>query len=427
MSEGFIYGNHDYRTAMTKNPSSMTVQEIIDVGKEDFRDEIMVAFLGDKFSGKTVHCALIKDVLTKDLKKHTKGKYIGIGTDGSDRMNLIVDKLYAGEFPAKTLLSEATPMTLEVFSKSGGENMKIVLRDMAGEKKEDLLEKDMDVDERLEKIFKMAPIPDKPYGLLSHLVFAKIYIILVDCSKIEEWPSKQAYIKDTIRHLHDIKKRIDDLVNKRIHAPIAIVFSKYDTLKKDKKKSVKELMKQLPEVEGALEIYHKGPLNYISSSVNSIEIPEKELKEAMMKKLEEGDEDKKNAANLVADSEVQQSEAKKNLHDAKHTLNELQERLTQVKTTNDQNQINPVQEEVNKAQEEFDEADAKYAEITGKLDDARKGLDEINKSLEKAMDKLPEELGVSKYKPTKPLSYSRDGYLDLITWLIKMNKEIRGF
>ena len=141
---------------MAKDLPPKTVQEIIDIGKQDFHDEIMVAFLGDKFSGKTVHCALIKDVLAKDLKDHTKGKYIGIGTDGSDRMNKIVDKLYDGEYPAKTLLSEATPMTLEVFSKSGGEKMKIVLRDMAGEKKEDLLEKDMDIDERIEKIFSLS-------------------------------------------------------------------------------------------------------------------------------------------------------------------------------------------------------------------------------------------------------------------------------
>ena len=413
---------------MAKNtPQPKTVQEIIDIGKEDFKDEIMIAFLGEKFSGKTVHCALIKDVLAKDLKDYTKGKYIGIGTDGSDRMNQIIDKLYAGVFPAKTLLTEATPMTLEIYSKSAGDKMKIVLRDMAGEKKEDLLEKDMDVDERLEKIFKMAPIPGKPYGLLSHLVFAKIYIILIDCSKIDDWPSKQAYIKDTIRHLFDIKKRIDDIVNNRIHAPIAVVFSKYDTITKEKQKPVKELMKQLKEVAGALEIYHKGPISYFKSSVVSTELPEKEIKEAMKKKLEEDNEEKKEAENTVADKQVEKGEAKKNLDQAKQNLNEAQQKLDEVKPTNDQNQINPAQETLDEAQEEFDDVEQKFTEVTGELDDARKKLDEINKNLEKALEKSPEDLGVSKYKPNIPLSYNRDDYLDLITWLIKMNKQIRGF
>ena len=412
---------------MIKNTLPKTVQEIIDIGKQDFKDEIMVAFLGDKFSGKTVYCALIKDVLAKDLREHTNGKYIGVGTDGSDRMNKIIDKLYNGKFPAKTLLSEATPMTLEIFSKSGAEKMKIVLRDMAGEKKEDLLEKDMDVDERLEKIFKMSPIPEKPYGLLSHLVFAKIYIILIDCSKIDNWSSKQAYIKDTIRHLYDIKTRIDDTVNKRIHAPIAIVFSKYDTLTKEKKKPVKTLMKQLKEVEGALKIYHKGSIGYFPSSVESVQILEKELNDAMKNKLEDNNEEKKNIENIFADRLVQQKEVKKILHRAKQNLNETKEQLEQVKPTNDVNQINPAQKAFNNAQLKFDKTDKSYSEITGKLDDARKELDEINKSVEKIPSKSPEDLGVSRYQPKKPLSYNCDDYLDLITWLIKMNKEIRGF
>ena len=408
---------------MVKN-SKMSLQEIIDVAKEDFRDEIMVAFLGDKFSGKTVHCALIKDTLANALKEYSEGEYIGMATDGSDRMNKIIDKLYNEEFPAKTPLLDADPITLEIISKSAGERIKIILRDMAGEMKEELLEKDMGVDERLEEIFKTAR-SDKPYGLLTHLIFAKIYIILIDCSEIDQWPSKQAYIKDTIRNLYEIKVKIGEVVNNRMHAPIAIVFSKYDTLAEEEKKSAKELMNMLKEVSAALEICHKGPLEYFISSVESVKISENELKKAVDKRIKEDDAEKNTVINNINDGKVRQAEARKNLDRARQILSALNGKLEEVRQTGDANQIDSVQKDVNRVQDVYHNAEIKYKDAVRKLDDARKKLDEINKSLEKKSNS--DDLNISRYKPKKPLSYSRDDYLDLITWLIKMNKEIRGF
>lgn len=405
----------------------MDLQQRIDQAKEDFKDQVMVAFLGDKYSGKTVHCALIKDAAAKHLKDHTNGKYLGIATDGSERMNQIIDKLYDGEFPAKTFPEEATPMTVEIFSKSAGETIKIVLRDMAGEKKEDLLEKEMPIDDRMEKIFNLAPIEGKPYGLLTHLVFAKIYIILIDCDKHKKWPSKQAYVKDTIRHLFQIKERIGEIANNRIYAPIAIVFSKYDTLFKEDRKSVKELMKELPEIEVALEKFHKGPISYFKSQVDSHPIPEKELREVVKKKIEEDNEEKKEAENRVKDKEAKLTEAKNSLNEATQNFNEANQKLEEAKPRNNQQEIAEAQQNLNEAQEELSDAKEKYTEATSELDDTRKKLNEIKEGLEKKPQPSPEELGLSTYRPYHPLSYSRDDYLDLITWLIKMNKQIHGY
>lgn len=406
---------------------ALTLQQKIDLAKDDFKDQVMVAFLGDKYSGKTVHCALIKDAAVKHLREHTNGKYRGIATDGSERMNKIIDKLYGGEFPAKTYLEEATPMTVEIFSKSAAETIKIVLRDMAGEKKEDLLEKEMPIDDRMEEIFKLAPIEGKPYGMMAHLVFAKIYIILIDCSKYVEWPNKQAYVKDTIRNLFDIKQRIGDITNNRIHAPIAIVFSKYDTLDKEKKKSVKELMKELEEIDGALEKYHKGPIKYFKSQVVSHPVPEKELNEAVNNKIEENNVEKKEAENTINDKEAVRTEAKNRLNKAKQNFNEAMQKLEKVKPANNQPEIDEAQQELDKAQAKLDMAEENHTKATSEEDDARKKLNEIKEKLAKEPHPSLEDLGISKYRPKQPLSYSRDDYLDLITWLIKMNKQIRGY
>lgn len=404
------------------------VQKIIDVAKADFEKDMMVAFLGDMASGKTVNCALIKDTVTQYLEERTNGEYYGTATDGSDRMNQLIKKLYTGTFPVKTYVDQATPMTIDIHSKSGsGGVMKIILRDMAGEKGEDLLQQEMDVNERLKKIFKMSPIEGKPYGLLTHLVFAKIYIILIDCSKYRDWPFKQAYVKDTIRHLHDIKKRIGEITNNRITAPIAIVFSKYDTLAKTKQKPAKELMKELKEIKTALNIYHDGNVECFLSKVDSTPLTKEQIDTEVKRVYEEKNEEKKKAENDVKDIAPEKEDAKNTLDQAKEKVNEVQGKLDQVNPTKDPNQINPVQEELDTAQEKLEEAEQEYAEATSALDNARKTLNEINKKIKEGPNPPPEKLGVSIYKPNRPLSYSKDDYLDLIMWLIKKHKQIRGY
>lgn len=406
--------------------NELTLQEKIDIAREDFKDQVMVAFLGDKYSGKTVHCALIKDAAVKRLNEHTNGKYRAVATDGSGRMNKIIDKIYAGEFPAKTYLEEATPMTVEIFSKSAAETIKIVLRDMAGEKKVDLLEAEMPVDDRIEKIFKLDQIEGKPYGRMAHLVFAKIYIILIDCSKYDKWPSNQAYVKDTIRHLFEIKERIHDISNNRIHAPIAIVFSKYDTIDKEKKKPVEDLMKELEEINGALAKYHKGPIQYFKSQVNSFPIPEKELKEAIKNKIEGGNVQKKEAENAVNDKEAVRTEAKNRINNAKQNFNEATKKLEEAPAKG-QPAIDEAQKELDQVQVELDAAKENHTKAVSEEDDARKKLTEIKEKLAKEPQPSAEDLGISNYRPKQPLSYSHDDYLDLIIWLIKMDKQLRGF
>ena len=51
---------------------SKYLEAVIPKAKENFKNDFMVAFLGERFSGKTIACALIKDALTRHYAKYSK-------------------------------------------------------------------------------------------------------------------------------------------------------------------------------------------------------------------------------------------------------------------------------------------------------------------------------------------------------------------
>jgi len=391
--------------------------------KKEFQNQFMVAFLGEKHSGKTIACALLKDALTRHYEKYSKGEYFGISTHGSTRMNKLIDKLTNEIFPAKTLLSEATPMTLEIVSPNAGDTIEIILRDMAGEKRKDLLQAEFpNVDERLQAIFNTSK-------LLTHVLFAKIYLFVIDCSKFgddNKLRMEDAYVKDTILHLFDIKERAEELTGNRMHDPIAFIFTKYDLLPEKKQKLPSELIKLFPETLGALKRRHVGDLAYFKSSVVSVKKSPAEIQKEIKEK-QKLNEDLINAEENVKDLEVKQSDLQNELDDAKQELESAKQRLEEIRPQNipeqiskEEQNVRDVEEEVNSSQESLDDA-------TEERDEARKRLIKLKSELEDNPPTTLEDLGISEYKPKKPLSYSLDDYLELIAWIIKMNKQIRGY
>lgn len=399
--------------------------------KKDFENDFMVAFLGEKYSGKTVACALIKDALTRHYEKYSNGEYVGISTKGSTRMNILLDKLTNEEFPAKTLLSEATPMTLEIVSTKEGNITEIILRDMAGEKRKDLLEHEFtSVEEGLETIFKTAIIEGKDYGLLTHVIFAKIYLVVIDCSKFDDDNKKrmeESYIKDTFRHLFYYKDKIGTLVNNRINDPIAFLFTKYDQLSEEKQKSPGDLLKELPEVTGALKRYHLGEVACFKSSVDSDKLSDDEIQLKIKEKLSSENEDLKEAQNNVNDLIVKKDDLKRELDDASKVLNTKKQELKDAEATGDQPTIDKAKNNIQDAKQEVTSSQEAYAEVTKELDKARQRLSNIKEELEENPPTEPSELGISEYRPRKPLSYTLDDYLQLIAWIINMKKRITGY
>ena len=181
----------------------------IEQAKYDFKNHFMVAFLGEKYSGKTIACTLINDALIQHYVKFTNNEWRATSTHGSIKIQQISNDLADGKFLPKTLFAEPTPITLELFSTLRGSRIEIILNDMANEKSRDIfIENYTDVDKRLEEIFDTAMIDGKDYGSLASVIFANMYIITIDCSKFSDKDKikiEDATIGDSICRLYEIK------------------------------------------------------------------------------------------------------------------------------------------------------------------------------------------------------------------------------
>ena len=404
-----------------QDKESRKLRDTLDQAHADFDGRFPVAFLGTRYAGKTIHCALLKDAAARHLMRHTNGKYLGVATVGAGRINRIVDALYDGRFPEKTTEGEAVQLTVEISSTENGTDIDLIFHDMAGEEYDDLLVKEMpvegmSVEERIRKILTTSKMEDKAYGLMAHLIFAKIYVILVDCTCIESWASTQAYIKDAIRSIHGIKKYVRALHHGKISSHLAIVFSKCDTLASEK--SAGELAEKLDEVNAAVTKYVGGEVRHFRSRLDSTKMSRREL--------EKIGRDEHRAQ--LDDAESRMKARKDELRRAKANADKTQTallaataNLDTAKSAGDAQSIDSQQAEYARAQKVHDEALQLCAELDDAASNARAKIDAIHAS-------GPPTHGNSVcYKPSKPLSYNTDEYLDLIDWMIRMARREAGY
>ena len=387
----------------------------LDQAYDDFADRFTVAFLGTRRAGKTVHCALLKDAAARRLKRHTNGKYLGVATAGSGRINAIVDALYDGRFPEKTPEGEAVQLTVEISSTENGTDIDLIFHDMAGEEYDKLLVKEMRAEERIRRILETAKIDGKPYGLMAHLIFAKIYVILVDCSDNMSWGSSQAYVKEAIRSIYAIKKHIRALHNSKVSSHLAIVFSKCDTLEDDREAD--EMAKDLDEVDAAIAKYVGGSVKYFRSRLDSTEMTKYEVKKIEAKK----DRAKLDAAeNRMAARRDVLARAQGRVAAAKNALSTAAASLDSAKPTGDEQSISLHRAAYNKARKKYDEAVQACAAHEDGVSSAQVEIDAARSGGAHAKG------NTTHYKPDKPLSYNADEYLDLIGWMIKMARREAG-
>ena len=394
---------------------SRRLRDAVDQARADFDGRFPVAFLGTRYAGKTVHCALLKDAAARRLKRHTNGKYLGVATAGASRINRIVDGLYEGRFPEGTAKGEAVRLVVEISSTENGPDIDLIFHDMAGEEYNDLLVEEMPDEERVRQILETLKMADKPYGLMTHLIFAKIYVILVDCTRIEKWGSAQAYIKDAIRSIHEIKKYIHALHHGKISSHLAIVFSKYDTLADDK--SADELAEKLDEVDAAVTRYVGGEVRYFRSKLDSTKMSKHELKKINSDKHKAKLDDAESRMEAYKD-ELEQ--AKASAAETQAMLSAATANLDAARSAGDAQSISLREAEHVGAQKMHDEALQLCVDLDDAASDARAELDEIRSG------GPPASGNSALYKPDKPLSYNVDEYLDLIDWMIRMARRETG-
>ena len=398
-----------------QDKESRKLRDALDQAHADFDGRFPVAFLGTRYAGKTVHCALLKDAAARRLKRYTNGKYLGVATAGASRINRIVDALYDGRFPEKTTEGEAARLVVAISSTENGTSIDLIFHDMAGEEYDLLLVEEMPDEERIRRILETLKMGDKPYGLMTHLIFAKIYVILVDCTCIETWDSAQAYIKDAIKNIHGIKKHTHALHHGKISSHLAIVFSKCDTLVDDK--SADELAEKLDEVDAAVTKYVGGEVRYFRSKLDSTKMSRYEIE-----KIDKGER-----RALLDDAESRMEAYKDELERAKANAVETQAMLSAAtanldaaRSAGDAQSISLREAEHVGAQKMHDEALQLCVDLDDAASDARAELDEIRSG------GPPARSNSALYKPDKPLSYNVDEYLDLIDWMIRMARRETG-
>lgn len=393
------------------------LQGALEQARADFDDRVAVAFLGPLHAGKTVHCALLKDVAAKHLMRHTNGRYVGIATDGSERINRITDALYGGRFPVKTVQGTAVPLTVEITSPKSRTNISLLFHDMAGEEYDQLLVKEMPVEERITRIMATPTVDDKPYGLMAHLIFAKIYAVVIDCSTADSWGGSESYVKDAIRSIYDIKEHVHDLYRGRIPADMAIVFAKHDTRPEDE--DADKLAEGLPEVWAAVKKYVGGDVKCFKSRLVCTKMDSEGIEKMhaakRVAKLE-------SAEAAVRDSQGVFDTAAQQLKDAKTRLDAAATRYDEAKGSGDASREQSCQSAHVEASRNHEEAARTYSSLEDKLNRAKSEVDKIRSGPPPAHDDSKSPV----YGPSQPLSYNTDEYLDMITWLIKMANRSTG-
>ena len=399
------------------------LDSIIQSAQVDFDGKSVVAFIGERLSGKTVVVAILKHALVNHFVSDSS-EWDAWVTSGSSRINDILMKLTNETYPSSTLPGDAKPITLEIFSKAGtGKPIEITLQDMAGESRDKFLRTEYtNEDQRLTDIFTAGTIKGKPYGVLAHLAFAKIYLIIIDCEKFSNWEHEQSYLANTVRSLSLIKKRVGKDLNGKIINPIAIIFSKYDRLPEIEQKSPEELLKKLPEFISALNITHRGKRKLFTSEIKSFPLTQIEIKELIIKELEMKNNALTHAQDNIQDKEVMLQNAQMEIDEAQREHRKTQIKLEDAMARNDPIEIQIISKKLEEMVDGLDMSRETFREITQEIKFAKLNLTEIYTRLQKEPP-TARDLSISEFKPAKPLQYNIDQYVDLISWIIESNKE----
>jgi len=366
------------------------LNQLIENARNELYDKNHIAFLGEVLSGKTVASAFFKHALFNYFVPKSRGKYEAIVIKGSDTINDTLKYILKESiFPPTTWPIERRTISIEIHTMKGRGPPKIqlVLKDISGEKYTEFLTKEYDDSEkRLYDILTFNKNDDEKVGPLAHLVFSKIYVIIIDCQKQNVWQHEQSYAAQMITALRQIKELVKDSDNGKIRNPIAVMFTKTDLLdEKERKIPAEELMKKMPEFISSLNISHNGLINYFKMFVDAEEESQVDIN-----------------SRLIHEEEAARSAFEKKKEDRERTIQQAIQKAGNdaknkaISEGKNEQQANPIAEAAkketesafrNEPQEEFHFDREKYSKPTQKV-------------------KLP-------------LRYSHSEYIRFISWILK--------
>ena len=430
-------------------------EESVSNAKNYFKHKTTVAFLGSAFVGKTVHCALIKNTVAKYLYDATNKNYEGLATTGSEKINKIIYNLYDEKFPVKTDLNEDTKVVIEITSHKFTQPIEIILQDMPGEKYYDFLIKEISDDELIDRrsqIINFNKRKEDLYGPMTHLLFAKIYVILLDCSEYEKWDGSQGEIATTIQNLYKLKNSLDLEVDGKIHDSIAIVFTKYDKLESNK--TAEELYNELKEIQAAFRRYVEKEPTCFTSKINCRSLTDDEIDRAINNnadaedknyiklkiKLQNNDQNSNSYKKSIEDQKVQLSKFESELSNLENDPNIINSNdvttLKQIKSA--ENNVNREKLKLGKMIINHKKSIADGQIIRSRINDINSERNRIsvernhisgghNDNSDRRNDKPLQTLrtlNIPDHVPIRKFEYNHDEYIKLIEWFIEKNHDI---
>ena len=365
-----------------------TIDEQIEAKRKEYEDGHTVAFLGQVSSGKTVMAALVKHTLARSWIPNTNGKWEAVSRSGQDEINEIIRKMKKGIFPSPTPSENHPKLIIDIVRMEGPPTkLELVLHDMSGENYADLLTSSSysSVNDILADMF---------LKNADYLVFAKAYVIMIDCGQKDDWDTDIAKVGPMISRIKEIKQKIHNFSPyQKIQSPITIVFTKADLLsEEDKTKSAKELAKEYPELVSSLNInYNKKSVKFFKMSVSAKRETETETVERIEKIEKEMHKQRK---------KTQQS------------WNE------QIKTDIEQKTLSAQQEAVAMGYQ-GEQADKFVNDAVQETETSYK--EQFDR--EHPLPEIPEEDYRRKWRVDIPLDYTESEYTSFISWILDTNNE----
>lgn len=237
---------------------------------ETIQNENNVAVLGPSGTGKTVFITLLSHAIDNhfldehpELRAHPK--------DGRPFLEACENSLRDGEFPERTQQLSRDKIVFEMRGTGAtASSMEFKLPDISGEDyKHMCLGEEIRGDERVVKVCEMGKTKGARYGEMIYAVYAKMYVILLDCSKMKtDWEKDQTQYSQALTTIQDFKKTTGISKNGRINTPIAIVLTKADSLE-DRGVSAKKLVRMyMRRFYNTLEDIHDGKREYFMVHVD---------------------------------------------------------------------------------------------------------------------------------------------------------------
>jgi len=380
--------------------------QLLEQAKEYYKDKYVVAFLGKKGTGKTIVSALLKDALFNFFIPKNADKFNGRVVKGFKEINQIQSYFLKGEFPPESPTQNPTEIRIELTNTATlGRTIELLLQDISGEDHSRILLQDKNGRELVRDILHEAQQNQNTFGPASYIIFAKLYVILIDCEKFENW---QLEIANDLSHLLNslllIKKEINETTDNKIVNPIAVILTKTDTLNKEIKETPKDLVKNhMKEIYfSTLPAVLKGDSEYFGVHI---------------------DTRKPNQTEIKAYKKEQEEKIAKAKQTALLELKDLKDRAEEVAV--ETVVANAVEEAKTKAQAEGKQGPDLENIIATAEAVARKEA-EVEFELSYEAPPLKKELSLEdkekelKWKVKIPFSYTSGEYMKLISWIIEV-------